>query len=76
MTTLMRTSNDDLFSSKTATRELIRSRKYLELLREYSPRLSNWLTRFGSITGNVLAAYSTDSVNDSSAAVFSDNLID
>ena len=76
MTTLMRMSNEDLFSSKTATRELIRSRRYLDLLKEYSPRLSNWLTRFGNITGNILAAPPTDSVNDNSAAVVSDNPID
>ena len=48
----MKMSNDDLFASKAITREVIRSRRHLDLLRDYGPKLRDWLARFQSITGS------------------------
>ena len=55
--TLMRLSNDDLFRSKSWTQDMIRSGRYLEALKEYGPRLCNWVdfwnAKFDSIKSKI-----------------------
>ena len=50
---LMRLSNHDLFRSNSWTRDMIRSGRYLDALKEYGPRLHNWFrfwkARFESV---------------------------
>ena len=46
ITSLMRATNEEMFSTPARIAEIIRTRTYFELLTKYKPRLEAWLTRF------------------------------
>lgn len=46
LTALMRSSNTEMFESKTRTHEAIQNGTYMDFLEEYGPRLKEWKSKF------------------------------